>query len=200
MESREDYCEMKIKEKGLTGVAAINKHDSIIRTRGFNAFQEMDTSRVTDEKKSNHSMKQVYLDFMGKKILIKRDNHGNGTVSAEDVSFVKGATLKFEGCKDVRWAQIKVSSFSNPSYLLLKSSSAKDPLKAKFDNRAPYIKYSHGDDFGLVGFHRALSEDEITFVKETIRVIEDKPITWTVLSGQFRRLNSMHYLMGNQNH
>jgi len=127
MENRENYCEMKIKEKGLTGAAAINKRDSIIRTRSFNAFREMDTGKVTDEKKSNHSTKQVYLDFMGKKILIKRDNHGNGTVSAEDVSFVKGATLKFEGCKEVRWAQIKVSSFFNPSYLLLKSSHEGPP-------------------------------------------------------------------------
>jgi len=122
MESREDYCEMKIKEKGLTGAAAINKRDSISRIHGFNAFQETDKGNVTDEKESNHSTKQVYLDFMGKKILIKKDQQGNGTVSAEDVPFVKGATLKFEGCKDVKWTQIKVTSFFDPSNLLLKSS------------------------------------------------------------------------------
>jgi len=118
---------MKIKEKGLTGAAAISKRNSIIRTRGFNAFQEMNQDNSLDEKKLNYSTKQVYLDFMGKKILIKRDNQGNGTVSAEDVPFVKGATLKFEGCKDAKWAEIKVSSFFNPSNFLLKSSSEGPP-------------------------------------------------------------------------
>jgi len=37
-----------------------------------------------------------------------------------------------------------------------------------------------------------LSEDEITFVKETIKVIEDKPITWTVVCGEFRHPSFMH--------
>lgn len=165
--SKGDYCEMKIKEKGLTGKAARNRRELMTRPRGFNAFQEMDKGKpTTREKKSNDSTKEVYLDFMGKNILIQHDNEGNGTVSAEDVPLVKGATLKFEGCVDVKWAQIK------------------DPLKARFDNRAPYIKYSRGDDFGLVGFHKALSEDEITFVKETIKVIENRPVTWTVPNEQ----------------
>ncbi|KAF5353435.1 hypothetical protein D9756_008032 [Leucocoprinus leucothites] len=165
--SKEDYCEMKIKEKGLTGKAAKNRRELLSRPRGFNAFQEMARSKSGggDEKKSDGPAKDVYLDFMGKNILIKKDGEGNGTVSAEDVPFVKGATLKFEGCSgDVSWAEIK------------------DPLKAKFDNRAPYIKYSRGDDSGFVGFHKALSEDEITLVKETIKTINKKPVTWTVPS------------------
>jgi len=120
MDNRGDYCEMKIKEKGLTGKAARNRRELMTRPRGFNAFQEMDKGKpTTREKKSNDSTKEVYLDFMGKNILIQHDNEGNGTVSAEDVPFVKGATLKFEGCVDVKWAQIKVSSFLDSSNLVV---------------------------------------------------------------------------------
>ncbi|KAJ3568579.1 hypothetical protein NP233_g5616 [Leucocoprinus birnbaumii] len=109
--SKEDYCEMKIKEKGLTGKAARNRRELMTRPRGFNAFQEMDKGKSTgDGKKSDAPAKEVYLDFMGKNLLIKKDSEGNGTVSAEDVPFVKGATLKFEGCGgDVSWAEIKVN-------------------------------------------------------------------------------------------
>jgi lupus La protein len=65
----------------------------------------------------------------------------------------------------------------------VKEHNLQEPLKTKFDNRAPYIKYSRGDDSGLVGFQKALTEDEITFVKETIKTINKKPVTWTTPSG-----------------
>ncbi|KXN92548.1 hypothetical protein AN958_05403 [Leucoagaricus sp. SymC.cos] len=162
--TKEDYCEMKIKEKGLTGKAARNRRELMTRARGFNAFQEMAKGKSAgDEKKKSDDLgKEVYLDFMGKNILIHRDSEGSGTVKADDVPFVKGATLRFDGCGgDVSWAEIK------------------DPLKAKFDNRAPYIKYSRGDDFGLVGFHKTLSEEEVALVKETIQTINKKPVAWS---------------------
>ncbi|KAF9450511.1 hypothetical protein P691DRAFT_758105 [Macrolepiota fuliginosa MF-IS2] len=164
--SKGDYCEMKIKEKGLTGKAAKNRREMMTRTRGFNAFQETSKPKG-DDKQSDGAAKEVFLDFMGENILIHKDDEGNGTVNAEDVPFVKSATLKFDGCGgDVSWAEIK------------------EPLKAKFDNRAPYIKYSRGDDFGLVGFHKALSEEEIALVKETVKTINKKPVTWTVPNEQ----------------
>lgn len=80
------------------------------RTRGFNAFQEMAKGKDGgDKKKSDGPAQDVFLDFMGKNILIHKDNEGNGTVDAEDVPFVKGATLRFDGCGgDVSWAEIKV--------------------------------------------------------------------------------------------
>lgn len=103
---------MKIKEKGLTGKAARNRRELMTRTRGFNAFQEMAENRTggDDKKKSDGPAKEVFLDFMGKNILIHKDSEGNGTVNAEDVPFVRGATLRFDGCGgDVSWAEIKVS-------------------------------------------------------------------------------------------
>lgn len=110
---REEYCEMKIKEKGLTGKAAKNRRELMTRPRGFNAFVEMTKGQGSDDKKkSDDSPKEVFLDFMGTNLLINKDSEGNGFVKAEDVPFVKGATLKFDGCGgDVSWSEIKVGFF-----------------------------------------------------------------------------------------
>jgi lupus La protein len=110
---REAYCEMKIKEKGLTGKAAIirrNEAASAPNPRGFNAFREMERAKkgdkTTDEKKP-----EVWLEFMGTKIRVleKEDGDKEGYVNEEDVPYVKGSALKFSGCGgDVPWGEIKV--------------------------------------------------------------------------------------------
>ncbi|TFK73087.1 hypothetical protein BDN72DRAFT_855091 [Pluteus cervinus] len=155
--TKEAYCEMKIKEKGLTGKAAVKGKDAVAR-RGFNAFRDNDGK----PGKGESSKKEVFLEFMGTKLRIHEDEEGKGTVKEEEVPFVKGATLKFEGCGgDVSWNEIK------------------DPIKAKYE-RAPFIKYSRGDNHGLVGFHKSLGEEDINFVKEKIPTINSKPVTWTL--------------------
>jgi len=94
---------MKIKEKGLSGKAAIHRRDLIANSRGFNAFKQGETDKSSD------APKEVYLDFLGNKLLIKPDEEGNGTVADEDIPFVRGVTLKFDGCGgDVKWSEIKV--------------------------------------------------------------------------------------------
>lgn len=105
---RDAYCEMKIKEKGLTGKSANNRRNLIANnTRGFNAFREM------AKGKQDKAPKEVFLEFMGTKLLITKDKGGNGTVDEKDIPFVKGATLKFDGCGgDVKWPEIKVSCLS----------------------------------------------------------------------------------------
>ncbi|KAG6809523.1 hypothetical protein H0H92_015919 [Tricholoma furcatifolium] len=161
--SKGDYCEMKIKEKGLTGKSANIRREAMSSTRGFNAFREMERAKKDDAKGKDRKAgppaekKDVYLEFMGSKLLIQQDEEGAGSIKPEDVPFVKGATLKFEGCGgNVSWAEIK------------------DPIKEKFDGRAPFIKYTRGDDWGLVGFHKALSEEEIQSVKDIIKTINSK--------------------------
>lgn len=103
---------MKIKEKGLTGKTANNRKEMMSTARGFNAFREMARAKSTPKtigEKSDEPKKDVFLEFMGTKILIQQDEEGNGSVKAEDVPFVKGATLKFDGCGgDVTWSEIKV--------------------------------------------------------------------------------------------
>jgi len=96
---------MKIKEKGLTGRSAAARKDSIAR-RGFNAFREM--AKAKDPSPAKTEKPEIKLDFMGSKIPVQVED-GNGSVNKEDVPFVQGATLKFEGdVGDVSFNQIKV--------------------------------------------------------------------------------------------
>lgn len=104
---REAYCEMKIQEKGLTGKSAAARKDSIAR-RGFNAFREMERAKTPSSSSAKTEKPDIKLEFMGSKIPIQVED-GNGRVNKEDVPFVQGATLKFEGdVGDVSFNQIKV--------------------------------------------------------------------------------------------
>ncbi|EEB98543.1 hypothetical protein MPER_01926, partial [Moniliophthora perniciosa FA553] len=87
--TKEAYCEMKIKEKGLTGKAAERKRDNFNSRRGFNAFQipKKDGGLLEDATSlalEGKPKKDVYMEYFGKKLLITRDNHGNGTVKEEE--------------------------------------------------------------------------------------------------------------------
>ncbi|TFK29163.1 hypothetical protein FA15DRAFT_664482 [Coprinopsis marcescibilis] len=155
--TKNDYCEMKIKEKGLTGKAASHRREVLAKGRGFDAFRENDKGKGKEEER------EILLEYIGNRIPVKKDSEGNGTVDENDVPYVKGATLRFEGCGgDCSWAEIK------------------DPIKEIFDGKAPYIKFQRGDNFGLVGFHKALTEEEVTKVQEAIKTINKNAVTWTV--------------------
>jgi hypothetical protein len=104
---REAYCDMKIKEKGLTGKAATTRKASMAtRPRGFNAFQEMSKGNK-DKGGKDKSKPEIWLEFMGTKLRVHEEN--GGSVKSENVPYVKGATLKFTGCGgDVSFRDIKV--------------------------------------------------------------------------------------------
>lgn len=106
---------MKIKEKGLTGKSA-NHRREVLSSKKFDAFREM--ARAKSSSKGTgaaEGKKDVFLEFLGHKILIKQNEEGNGTIDEKDIPFVKGVTLKFEGCGgDVSWGEIKVSTDLRP--------------------------------------------------------------------------------------
>jgi lupus La protein len=98
---------MKIKEKGLTGKSAAVRKDTIAK-RGFNAFREMAKDKGTSSSFTKAEKPGIKLDFMGSKISVQVED-GVGSINKEDVPFVQGATLKFEGdVGDVSFNQIKV--------------------------------------------------------------------------------------------
>ena len=98
---------MKIQEKGLTGQSATARKDAIVR-RGFNAFREMTKTQGPSSSSTKTEKPEIKLEFMGSKIPVQVED-GNGGVNKEDVPFVQGATLKFEGdVGDVSFNQIKV--------------------------------------------------------------------------------------------
>ena len=110
---REAYCEMKIKEKGLTGKAADLRRQNIAGAgrKGFNAFKEMAEKEKKGKGKGKDEEKpkpEIYLDFLGARILV-HDEDG-GSVQPEDVPIVKGASLRFDGVEgDVSFDEVKVS-------------------------------------------------------------------------------------------
>jgi lupus La protein len=116
--SREAYCDMKIKEKGLTGKAAVNRKDSMAtRPRGFNAFHEMAKGDKAKAKGSKDKPKpEIWLEFMGTRLRVHEEN--GGSVKSEDVPYVKGGTLKFTGCGgNVSFRDIKVcAAFCDDRY------------------------------------------------------------------------------------
>jgi lupus La protein len=105
--NRKDYCDMKMKEKGIKGTGYSN---STGNRRGFNAFRDMEKAKTGKGKSSastESAQPEVWLEFMGNKIRVYDED--GGMVKEEDVPHVNGATLKFVGFEgDVQYADIKV--------------------------------------------------------------------------------------------
>ena len=163
--SKEAYVEMKIKEKGLKGKAAVVKRDHITR-KGFDAFREMRLAPGGKEgkKESEKAPPEIFVSFLGKNLRVLDED--GGSVAPEDVPRVRGSTLRFSGCGgEVLFDNIK------------------RPLKERF-SRAPFIKFTKGDDTGLVGFDKALDEEDVAFVKEKIPTLNGKPVTWGLPRGK----------------
>ena len=104
---REAYCEMKIKEKGLSGKAADFRRQMYKNNgRGFDAFREMQKGDKSKENKPKPKP-EVFLEFMGKKIKVQEED--SGSVKDEDIPYVKHSALKFTGCGgELQWDEIKV--------------------------------------------------------------------------------------------
>ncbi|KZS89469.1 hypothetical protein SISNIDRAFT_479724 [Sistotremastrum niveocremeum HHB9708] len=176
--SKLDYCEMKIKEKGLTGKAADARRSLEYSgpKKGFNAFREMEQAKKKGAKGGPAKPEpEVWLEFMGKKVRVYHED--GGSVKEEEYETVKNATLKFDGCGgDCKWNEIK------------------DPLRDRFI-RAPYIKFQKGDDSGLVGFDRALEDEDIAFIKEKIPSLGGNTITWSVADDSTNREYQLERLL-----
>jgi lupus La protein len=162
--SKEAYVEMKIKEKGLKGRAAVVKRDHITR-KGFDAFREMRLAAGGKEgkKEPEKAPPEIFVSFLGKNLRVLDED--GGSVAPEDVPRVRGSALRFTGCGGE-------VSFDN----------IKRPLKERF-SRAPFIKFTKGDDAGLVGFDKALDEEDVAFVKEKIPTLNGNPVTWGLPRG-----------------
>lgn len=133
----------------------------------------------------NEEKPDIYLEFMGTRLKVNEEN--GGSVDESEIPYVKGASLKFTGCDgDVRFAEVKVldylfsfETFLNKTFF---RCFLQAPLKDRFE-RPPYIKYSRGDDFGIVGFDKCLSEEDISFVREHLKTINNQEVSWELLDG-----------------
>jgi len=163
--TKEAYVEMKIEEKGLKGKAAVVKRDHITR-KGFNAFRDM---RITaagkgGKKEAEKASPEVFVAFLGRKLRVLVED--GGTVAPEEVPRVRGSALRFTGCGgEVSYDDIK------------------RPLKERF-SRVPFVKFTRGDNVGLVGFDKPLDEEDLAFVKEKIPMLNGKSVTWQLPEGK----------------
>jgi lupus La protein len=178
--SKEAYVEMKIKEKGLKGKAAIVKRDHITR-KGFNAFREMRMAAGGrgGKKEAERAESEIFVAFLGKKIRVSMEN--GGSVAPEDVPHMHGSALRFTGCGgEVSYDDIK------------------RPLKERF-SRAPFVKFTKGEDTGLVGFDKALDTEDIAFVEDKIPTLNGKPVTWEIPEGSSSQHHAFPFrTLGNQ--
>ncbi|KLO15596.1 hypothetical protein SCHPADRAFT_902232 [Schizopora paradoxa] len=159
--TKEAYCEMKIKEKGLKGKEATARREqnkSNINRKGFNAFKEMERQNKSGD--SSKSKPEVFLEFMGHKIRVHEKD--GGTIEEADIPHVKGSVLKFTGLEGAT----------------LDMSDLKSRLTERFE-RPPFVKYTKDSEYGLLAFNKALSEEDIAFVKEKAKTIDSKEITWS---------------------
>ena len=106
---------MKIKEKGLKGKNAQYRKSCEVGNglrRGSNAFRLGDKDKKGKDSKDKSSEKPVvYLDFMGKKLLVKDEE--NGRVDEAEVPYVKNTALRVTGLDgDLTFDDIKVCAFS----------------------------------------------------------------------------------------
>lgn len=162
--SKEAYVEMKIKEKGLKGKAAVVKRDHITR-KGFDAFRDMRLAAGGKEgkKETEKAEPEIFVAFLGRKLRVLEED--GGSVAPEEVPRVRGSALRFTGCGgEVSFDEIK------------------RPLKERF-SRAPFVKFTKGDDTGLVGFDKALDDEDVAFVKEKIQTLNGNAVTWEIPEG-----------------
>lgn len=55
-------------------------------------------------------------------------------------------------------------------------------MKDKFEH-PPFIKFDRGASFGLVGFSRALSDEDLAFIKEKVTKVSGKEVSWVPAEG-----------------
>lgn len=61
-----------------------------------------------------------------------------------------------------------------------------EKVKGKFE-RTPFIKHERGENNGLLGFERALSEDDLAFVREALSGLGGDDVVWAVAESKFGR-------------
>ncbi|KAI0032630.1 hypothetical protein K488DRAFT_85672 [Vararia minispora EC-137] len=167
--TKEVYVDKKIKEKGLTGSAAAIRRQSMVR-RGFSAFEEMRRAGKSDGAGAGKAPpKDVILQFLGNNIPVHGASVENAHVDASDIPNIPHTTLRFSGCGGQ-------ASFDD----------IKGPLKTRF-TRVPFVKYKEGEDTGLVGFDRALTDEDVEYVKKTVPKINDKEVAWVFIDYEEER-------------
>ncbi|CAE6360046.1 unnamed protein product, partial [Rhizoctonia solani] len=166
--SKEAYCTMKIKEKGLDKKGVTPRTHS--GTGGAGGRKQFDAFRQSNAGKKEKEA--TVVKFQGKEYAL--DGEGKVKAPIEEFEFAKGSAIKFVGAgsEDPKFGEIK------------------NPLKEKF-TPLPFIKMDKGATEGVFGFGSTLSEEDVAFLKEKVPKIGGGDVTWEPLSEEDER--KFHY-------
>ncbi|KDQ11241.1 hypothetical protein BOTBODRAFT_35542 [Botryobasidium botryosum FD-172 SS1] len=163
--SKKDYCEMKIREKGLDpSTLKLEEAYTPAEYRGFNAFKQKALAEKKEKGLEDETKKlsgDLYFDYGKTRIKIQPD----GTVDEKDAKWEPRSALKYTGAGEGQnlpswnWAEVK------------------RPLKDHFA-RLPYVKVAGGDS-GFLGFSRTINDDDVELVKSKLPEIAGKEVTWS---------------------
>ncbi|KAG9079729.1 hypothetical protein FS749_008289 [Ceratobasidium sp. UAMH 11750] len=168
--SKEAYCTMKIKEKGLDKKGITPRTHSGSGGAGgrrqFDAFQLKDG--VIPEGKKKPEKEPVTVTFHGKTYNV--NSEGKVDIALDAFEYVKGSAIKFTGAgsDEPKFGEIKI------------------PLKERF-NPLPFIKMDKGASEGIFGFGATLTEEDLAFLREKVPKIAGGQVTWEPLSDEEER-------------
>ncbi|KAG9092008.1 hypothetical protein FRC06_000293, partial [Ceratobasidium sp. 370] len=173
--SKEAYCAMKIKEKGLDKKGITPRTHSGSGGAGgrrqFDAFQLKDGVIPEDKKKPEKA--PVTVKFHGKTYNV--NSEGKVDIALDAFEYVKGSAVKFTG-----------AGSDDPKFGEIKAGSIWTPLKDRF-NPLPFIKMDKGTPEGVFGFGATLSEEDLAFLREKVPKIAGGQVTWEPLSDEEER-------------
>lgn len=170
--TKEEYCVMKIKEKGLPDSALNNMRKVNAHTRkGFNAFRD----NKGRQRPESVSKVPVFFNFMGKQLRAYRlgEDAPTGTKpKVEEWEFAKKTDIPH-----VKGATLLVSGFG-PT---LQFRDIKGPLEELEITPSPFIMYQHGDTRALLLFNEPVTDETVDRIRNKITSLNNLTVEWTRL-------------------
>ncbi|KZT59572.1 hypothetical protein CALCODRAFT_481462 [Calocera cornea HHB12733] len=198
--SKKAYCDMKIAEKGIDVTkeplkrgargGSVLDGDEQRKASDFNGWKIINRQRRDEKAKKDADRPEVYIDLEGEKVKLSKD--GKVEVKELEGKYKKGVLMAFEGAGgSVPWGDIK------------------DPLKETFPRI--YVEFQRGAKVGFVLLGKggekgaeqppleSLTEEQIELVKEKVKTIGGKDITWRLATAEEEQkywLDRANYIAG----
>ncbi|KAF8335925.1 uncharacterized protein EI90DRAFT_3120172 [Cantharellus anzutake] len=164
--SKENYCLMKMKEKGIKGSVESLRHQPNLPSRPagqrrFDAFALMAEQETNNKNKSakQQTTPQVVVTLGSESMKVE----ANGTVLPENIKYPPNSAIKFSGA---------------------------GPNKAKFDeikktlkpisNTNVYIELQQGASEGFIAFSSTVTEEMLAKIKKAVPSIGGSEVTYSI--------------------
>lgn len=169
--SKDDYCQMKMKEKGIDPSTALRGGgktkgiNPINRPGKFNAFEEMEKERQGSHASQSVKCKEpskpkrsdpLKFEFNGKTLVTRED----GTVDPGAVEFPEKSVIAFSNAGEGgNWKDLKERLFE-----IAETS---------------FVDFPVGATSGAAGFKQTLSDEQFESIINSTIEVAGKPVTWS---------------------